>query len=43
MKGMGEGMRGFQKNIEELDRLMKMEYVTYGARSLFLNNGEIKN
>lgn len=43
MKGMGEGMRGFQKNIEELDRVMKMEYVTYGARSLFLNNGEIKN
>lgn len=43
MKGMEEGMHGFQKSIEELDSVMKMEYVTYGARSLFLNNGEIKN
>lgn len=40
---MGEGMHVFQKSIEELDSVIKMEYVAYGGQSLFLTNWEMKN
>lgn len=32
MKVLGEEIYSFPKSIEELDRVMKMEYAIYGAR-----------
>lgn len=35
MKGVGAGMQ-FQTSTEELGRVMKMEYVIYGAQTLYI-------
>lgn len=43
MKSMGERMHNFKKSIEELGRVIKMEYVIYGAQTIyFFNNGDMK-